>query len=453
MGAAFGVMALGALFVAIVLALTGAALGIHALPLGRGARMSEPIKREWITLKKILAEGIRVSRRHGRTILLSTGAGAALIGSLMMLWRGPWWLDGAYLSDKGLREGSAALVTGFRTALVQTLAALGASLALVYTARNFRLTRRGQVTERFTKALERLGSDEIYVRIGGVLALEQIVQDAPEQATHAAQVLYAFTRERAPRVGRHDTTTAVRAARRKARNKRPSVDASPRPSSSPSADVQAALTALTRPASRRHVDSRLQIDLSGFHLAGVQLNGADMRGINLSGADLEDADLSECLLAGVNMEGSNLRDASLEDADLENVNLRMADLTRANLMRANLRFAKIEKAKLCKAELMSAQLQEAQAFAADLTEASLRLADLTHASFHDANFTQAFLHSANLTNTFLHAAYLADSTVKVHQIATAWPTDATILPQGFSSDLSVIPRIEAATEVVRQGHL
>jgi hypothetical protein len=45
--------------------------------------------------------------------------------------------------------------------------------------------------------LERLGSDELYVRYGGVLALEQIIQDAPDQATHAAQVLAAFIREQA----------------------------------------------------------------------------------------------------------------------------------------------------------------------------------------------------------------------------------------------------------------
>ncbi|WP_167458968.1 MULTISPECIES: hypothetical protein [Streptomyces] len=54
------------------------------------------------------------------------------------------------------------------------------------------MSRRGQVTDRFTKALERLGSEARYVRIGGVLALEQIVQGAPEQATHAAQVLGHF---------------------------------------------------------------------------------------------------------------------------------------------------------------------------------------------------------------------------------------------------------------------
>ncbi|MFE1107575.1 pentapeptide repeat-containing protein [Streptomyces rochei] len=415
--------------------------------------MSEWLKHARNKCKFLAAETGRLLKNHHKAILACTGAMLALFGSLLMLWRGPWWLDGAYLSNRGLREGSAALVTGFRTALVQTLAALGASLALVYTARNFRLTRRGQVTERFTKALERLGSDEIYVRIGGVLALEQIVQDAPEQATHAAQVLYAFTRERTPKVRKNDTTSAIRAARRKARQKRPMNDPSPHSTDSPYADVQAALTALTRPASRRHVDSSVRIDLSGFHLAGIQLKGADLRGINLTGTNLENADLSECLLANGDLQGSNLCGASLADADLSGCDLKMADLSRANLMRANLQHAQIEMAKLYKANLLSAELQEAQAYKADLTEADLFMADLTHASFHNANFTQAFLHTANLTNTFLHAAYLADSTADIDQIASAWPTEATILPQGFSDDPSIIPRIEEATEVVRQGHL
>ncbi|WP_157855740.1 hypothetical protein [Streptomyces aureocirculatus] len=62
------------------------------------------------------------------------------------------------------------------------------------------LTRRDQTTDRFTKRLERLGSEQTYVRIGGILALEQIVQDAPEQAAaSAARVLGRFSRHRAPR--------------------------------------------------------------------------------------------------------------------------------------------------------------------------------------------------------------------------------------------------------------
>jgi len=65
---------------------------------------------------------------------------------------------------------------------------------LLYTARNYRLSRRGQVTDRFTTALERLGSSELYVRIGGVHALEHVMRDSADHH----DVDRATDRERVP---------------------------------------------------------------------------------------------------------------------------------------------------------------------------------------------------------------------------------------------------------------
>ncbi|GAA3482103.1 hypothetical protein GCM10018966_066350 [Streptomyces yanii] len=82
------------------------------------------------------------------TFLGGAAAVVAVAGTVLLVWRGPWWIDGEYLDRKELRSGSAALVTGFRAAVVQLLAILGASVALLFTAFNYRLTRRGQVTDR-----------------------------------------------------------------------------------------------------------------------------------------------------------------------------------------------------------------------------------------------------------------------------------------------------------------
>ena len=82
------------------------------------------------------------------------------------------------------------------------LLTLGAGLvaggALAFTALNFNLLRRnseqadqwqrrthelteqGQVTDRFTKAIEQLGSDKLDVRIGGIYALERIARIPPK---------------------------------------------------------------------------------------------------------------------------------------------------------------------------------------------------------------------------------------------------------------------------------
>ncbi|MFF7249811.1 pentapeptide repeat-containing protein [Embleya sp. NPDC008237] len=189
----------------------------------------------------------------------------------------------------------------FRLAAIQGLATLGAGFALLYTARNFRLNRRGQVTERFTNALERLGSDLPYVRSGGVFALEQIVQDAPEQTDHIARILVAFLRDRAPAVGAAD------------------------PPNHPDPDVQTALTtlALLRPAA-----TGSRVNLSRLHLRGADLTGARLRGANLSGANLVSADLANADLSDAFLVGTKLNRALIRGTKLRRAFIRDTTLTR-----------------------------------------------------------------------------------------------------------------------------
>ena len=68
-------------------------------------------------------------------------------------------------------------VDNARGRLLTLGAGLFAAGALVFTARNFTLSRRtlelteqGQVTDRYTKAVEQVGSDKLDVRIGGIYA-------------------------------------------------------------------------------------------------------------------------------------------------------------------------------------------------------------------------------------------------------------------------------------------
>ena len=65
----------------------------------------------------------------------------------------------------------------------------------MYTARNFRLSREGQVTDRYTKAIEQLGSDKLDVRIGGIYALERVARDSRRDHPTVMEVLAAFVRE------------------------------------------------------------------------------------------------------------------------------------------------------------------------------------------------------------------------------------------------------------------
>lgn len=333
------------------------------------------------------------------------------------------WISGP--DWKGMKGADRSAALGqFRLAIVQLIAVLGASVALIFTAFNYRLSRRGQVTDRFTKALERLGSEQMYVRIGGIVALEQIVQDAPDQAAHAAQILQAFIRERAPRrpgaraAGfRGSVKEARRAARRGALN---SYSAAALPKE-PAADVQAALTALTQPISRAHVSSAVQLNLSGLHLAR-----ADLRGADLTEADLREADLGGARLSG-------------------------AKLTKALLWRAGLHRAWMSKATLTGAWLREADMSDALLDGADLSEAKLGHANLTSANLANAVLSRSDLMDvhlelgkrelANLSNADLSGTDLQSALVTVEQVVSARLSGDTVLPTDIRGDDRVTARI------------
>jgi hypothetical protein len=50
------------------------------------------------------------------------------------------------------------------------LAGLAALGSLAIAARTYRLTQQGQITDRYTKAIEQMGSDKMDVRLGGMAA-------------------------------------------------------------------------------------------------------------------------------------------------------------------------------------------------------------------------------------------------------------------------------------------
>lgn len=338
------------------------------------------------------------ARRLAMIALIAAGALILFVVLPLLIWRGPYVIDADHLDDVELKKGSAALVTGLRTAVVAFTAALGAGIAVFYTARTYRLTRRGQITDRFTKALERLGSPEIYVRIGGILALEQIVQDAPEQAaTDAARVLGHFIRHQAPQAAPPPPGPGTL-------HNPP--DADPL-RTEPAADVQTALTALTRSESRPHVDPREKLDLHGLQLAGAQLVQADLTHASLIAATLTRVYLRRATLTRADLRGATLRRADMVGATLAEANLGGATLTEANLGGATLTGADLRGATLTRADLRAATLAGAELGGANLTEANLRGATLTEADLHGAALTRSDLRAATLTRSDLRGATLA----------------------------------------------
>jgi uncharacterized protein YjbI with pentapeptide repeats len=304
--------------------------------------------------------------------------------------------------DVGSAKG-APLQTA-RDAARGRLLTLGAGLfaagALVFTARNFTLSRRtvelsrrtvelsrrtvevteqGRVTDRYTKAIEQLGSDKLDVRIGGIYALERVARGSARDHPTVMEVLTAFVREHSREPWPRPADAAPAAAARE-RVTRP--------------DVQAAVTVIGRRNARHDIPGRRRIDLTGADLTGADLTGALLPDADLTGADLTRADLTGAHLTRARLTYAHLTDAHLPDADLTGADLTRARLTYAHLTGADLTGATLTGATLTRADLTRATLDRADLTGADLIGADLIGADLTGADLSRADLTGAHLTGA-----------------------------------------------------------
>jgi hypothetical protein len=272
-----------------------------------------------------------------------------------------------WLADHDVGSAHGPLLQTARDDARGRLLTLGAGLfaaaALIFTALNFNLLRRnseqtdqwqrrtyqlteqGQVTDRYTKAIEQLGSDKLDVRVGGIYALERIARDSARDHSVVMEVLTAFIRE-------HSREDRDPSAREHWDPSEPNSAEPPRP------DIQAAITVVGR------LDA--EPDIQPVDLTGVCLRGANLVRANLVRADLFRADLSGASLVRADLSGSHLREADLTGADLQ-----YANLAGANLECANLECAELTGADLTRAELHDAILTGAYLVRADLAGANL----------------------------------------------------------------------------------
>lgn len=302
-----------------------------------------------------------------------------------------------------LQQEQAKLQESSRLLLLQALGGFLLLAGAAATWRQVQVSREGQITDHFTRAVEQLGSDSLDVRLGGVYALERIALNSADDRPTITEILTAFIRGHAPYPAGSPED--------------------PRPHPDPvlaqkqylrdrgAADVQAALTVLGRrtPTPDDALVELSMVDLSRCYLTRARLDGIRIRHANLSGAWM--------------------RQISLERADLNNTDLRGAAMTEANLTGTNLEHAYLDHARLYGARLRSARLLGASLRGADLRAATLSRADLRNADLAGADLRDADLHDASLQGANLQGASLDGASL--HNCRA---DDATRWPDGFDTD-------------------
>jgi uncharacterized protein YjbI with pentapeptide repeats len=300
-------------------------------------------------------------------------------------------------------------------------AGLLATLALVYTARSFRLSREGQVTDRYTKAIEQLGSEKLDVRIGGIYALERVARDSVKDHPTVIEVLAAFIREHS------------REAWQPSEPKSQDTERATRP------DVQAAVTVIGR---RNRRNDRQSPDLSKSDLGGADLYQAYLAEVNFASADLTLANLARANLTRAFLPRTILNKATLDHVSLKDTCLINADLTGASLYHADLHRALLKDAKLDDSILAAADLTNAL-----LDGASLKGADLSRTKLDGVTLKGADLSRADLTGAYFSRAYriyagsgidadrsIADVLLTAANLTGAIMAPNEVIPKGWKRD-------------------
>jgi len=229
---------------------------------------------------------------------------------------------------------------------------IGAAIGTAFGFYQFSLQQKAAqnllISNQVSKGFEQLAGAKIEMRLGGIYALEGVMNASTQYHGPVLEALCAFVRE----------STIGKTV------------------SKPAPDVQAALTVIGRRIEGRHflIDFPGTLDLAKVsipeaHLFRADLSGAILHYANLSRASLVGADLSGAGLIGANLSDAGLVGADLSYAMLLDANLTGADLTEANLSRADLTGAARSGAILLDANLTGADLSGAKLTQTQLDEA------------------------------------------------------------------------------------
>lgn len=316
-------------------------------------------------------------------------AAIAITGALVVSvkYGTPWLADTGHLDP----EARAAELGRVRTAVLASFAGLIAVAGAELTRRSYKLSRSAQITERFSRAVDHIGSEQVDVQVGGIFALERIAKDSRIDHQAVIELLTEFVRLNAYREsvrgdsGEDEPVTDLAYDDEEIREllifERPPERGA----------VQAAMTVVARREQRNDRNRRL----------------------DLRSSDLSRLDLHEAKLAHAKLYRTTLERAWLSEADLQNASLTDCCLDDVAFWKARLGHVRLQRSSMRRAWLEGAQLAHAQMQKCDLRGADFRNADLTGARLDTADLRGANLTGATITDVVWDGARFND--------ATTWP--------------------------------
>lgn len=250
-----------------------------------------------------------------------------------------------------------------------------------------RLNESRLISERFSKAIEQLGSENSHIRLGGIYSLKKIATDSSNDREAVLEVLSAFIRTESPvdLFSKNEQLSKV------------------------SLDVRAALDVIAARDEDHHLSLNLsQTNLNSVHVLGPYLYGANLHKTDLSFATLIMPRLGSSDLTYANLSHCELMHADLYKADLSHATLRFTRLTqelaRVNFSHSVLEGISLENCNLRSSDFIKVNLTEIPLIGANLTNASLVEANLQGVDLKNVNLNKACIDKANLVDADLSQA-------------------------------------------------
>ncbi len=241
-------------------------------------------------------------------------------------------------SEFDRRKETLKLEDDTRKTIAQIIGGVVILGGLFFTYNSYRLSiekqdldREGQITERFTKAVELLSNQDATARSGALYALERISKDSTKDHWTIMDILSSYVSGRSPnkKLAVEDGEGPDATNGPEAKNK-PAKTGQVK-NERVKADIEAALVILGRGYHDQDAKG-VQMRLSRANLSEAILNGLDFRLTHfvfsdLSGIYLVNSDLSDSNFNAANLTGARLKNAKLDGAIFYN-----ADLTDARYL-------------------------------------------------------------------------------------------------------------------------
>jgi uncharacterized protein YjbI with pentapeptide repeats len=314
-----------------------------------------------------------------------------------------------------------------RTSCIQVVGGAVLLAGLLFTNRTLSLnqksqvlTEQGQITDRFTHAIDELGSENVDIRLGGIYALEGIARDSKGEQGPVMEVLTAFVREHSP------------AGPTAADPKGTAFTSAPM-----TQDVRAILSVVARRI-LRYDPVGYHPDFSGSNLNGADLIGAELNGANFSGSTMSNATFENANLSHANLGGTYLAHLVANGTDLRGSSLGTSNLVAAVFTRTNLSGAKLGGADLQDSTITLVNLAGANLWQADLRDAVIIRVNFDGTDFGGITIDDPFVNNpheyegADLNGAVLDGNDLRRAkNLTQSQIDSAMTGPTTLLPTGI----------------------